>query len=61
MSDGLADHPPGQLVIATAGHIDHGKTALLRAMTAFDAAAPEERGGASRSSRLAHLALADGS
>ena len=36
--------PPRTLVIATAGHIDHGKTALVRALTGIDAdRLPEEK------------------
>ncbi len=31
MSDGIQD-----LVLGTAGHIDHGKTALVRALTGID-------------------------
>ena len=38
----LGDWPP--LVISTAGHIDHGKTALVRALTSIDTdRLPEER------------------
>jgi selenocysteine-specific elongation factor len=37
-------HPARTLVIATAGHIDHGKTTLVRALTGIDAdRLPEEK------------------
>ncbi len=37
-------HSPRTLVIATAGHIDHGKTTLVRALTGIDAdRLPEEK------------------
>jgi selenocysteine-specific elongation factor len=37
-------HPPRTLVIATAGHIDHGKTTLVRALTGIDTdRLPEEK------------------
>ncbi len=42
MSAGAADAPPG--IIGTAGHVDHGKTALVRALTGVDTdRLPEER------------------
>ena len=42
--DLLLSHPPRTLVIATAGHIDHGKTTLVRALTGIDAdRLPEEK------------------
>jgi selenocysteine-specific elongation factor len=49
-------------VIATAGHIDHGKTALLRALTGIDAdRLPEERArGMTIDVGYAHMALDDG-
>ena len=50
------------LVIGTAGHIDHGKTTLLRALTGIDAdRLPEERRrGMTIDVGYAHLALDDG-
>jgi selenocysteine-specific elongation factor len=50
------------LVIGTAGHIDHGKTSLLRALTGIDAdRLPEEqRRGMTIDVGYAHLALPDG-
>ncbi len=50
------------LVVGTAGHIDHGKTALLRALTGMDAdRLPEERRrGMTIDVGYAHLALGDG-
>src|SRR5689334_9677798 len=51
------------VVIGTAGHIDHGKTSLLRALTGIDAdRLPEERArGMTIDVGYAHLTLADGS
>ncbi len=51
------------VAIGTAGHIDHGKTALLRALTGIDAdRLPEERRrGMTIDVGYAHLALPDGS
>jgi selenocysteine-specific elongation factor len=51
------------VVIGTAGHIDHGKTTLLRALTGVDAdRLPEERRrGMTIDVGYAHLALEDGS
>ncbi len=51
------------VVIGTAGHIDHGKTTLLRALTGIDAdRLPEERRrGMTIDVGYAHLALDDGS
>lgn len=50
------------LVVGTAGHIDHGKTTLLRALTGIDAdRLPEERRrGMTIDVGFAHLALDDG-
>jgi selenocysteine-specific elongation factor len=50
------------VVVGTAGHIDHGKTTLLRALTGIDAdRLPEERQrGMTIDVGYAHLALADG-
>jgi selenocysteine-specific elongation factor len=51
------------VVVGTAGHIDHGKTTLLRALTGIDAdRLPEERErGMTIDVGFAHLALDDGS
>jgi selenocysteine-specific elongation factor len=51
------------VVVGTAGHIDHGKTALLQALTGIDAdRLPEERRrGITIDVGYAHLTLADGS
>jgi selenocysteine-specific elongation factor len=51
------------VVVGTAGHIDHGKTTLLRALTGIDAdRLPEERArGMTIDVGYAHLALPDGS
>ena len=51
------------VVVGTAGHIDHGKTALLRALTGIDAdRLPEERRrGMTIDVGYAHLELPDGS
>jgi selenocysteine-specific elongation factor len=50
------------LVVGTAGHIDHGKTTLLHALTGIDAdRLPEERArGMTIDVGYAHLALQDG-
>jgi selenocysteine-specific elongation factor len=54
--------PGPTVVIGTAGHIDHGKTALLRALTGIDAdRLPEERArGMTIDVGYAHLAFDDG-
>src|SRR5450755_464600 len=51
------------VVVGTAGHIDHGKTALLRALTGIDPdRLPEERRrGMTIDVGYAHLQLPDGS
>src|SRR5258705_14023571 len=51
------------VVIGTAGHIDHGKTTLVRALTGIDAdRLPEERRrGMTIDVGYAHLRLADSS
>jgi selenocysteine-specific elongation factor len=50
------------VVVGTAGHIDHGKTSLLRALTGIDAdRLPEERArGMTVDVGYAHLDLSDG-
>jgi selenocysteine-specific elongation factor len=50
------------LVIGTAGHIDHGKTSLVSALTGMDTdrLAEEKRRGISIDLGFAHLTLADG-
>ncbi len=57
-----APGPPMSIVVGTAGHIDHGKTTLLRALTGIDAdRLPEERRrGMTIEVGYAHLALPDG-
>src|ERR1700722_911065 len=47
------------IVIGTAGHIDHGKTALVKALTGIDAdrLAEEKRRGITIDLGFAHLAL----
>src|SRR5215207_11416634 len=51
-----------RVVVGTAGHIDHGKTTLLRALTGIDAdRLPEEqRRGMTIDVGYAYLELADG-
>ena len=53
---------PAELVIGTAGHIDHGKTALVRALTGIDTdrLAEEKQRGISIDLGFAHLALPNG-
>jgi selenocysteine-specific elongation factor len=55
--------PAPSVVIGTAGHIDHGKTTLLRALTGIDAdRLPEERRrGMTIDVGYAHLSMPDGS
>jgi selenocysteine-specific elongation factor len=52
-----------RLVLGTAGHIDHGKTALVRALTGIDTdrLREEKRRGITIELGFAHLALPDGS
>jgi len=52
-----------RIVIGTAGHIDHGKTALVRALTGIDTdrLAEERRRGITIELGFAHLPLPDGS
>lgn len=51
------------IIIGTAGHIDHGKTALVKALTGIDADRLEEekRRGITIDLGFAHLEVADGS
>jgi selenocysteine-specific elongation factor len=53
---------PGGLVVGTAGHIDHGKTALVRALTGIDTdrLAEEKKRGISIDLGFAHLTLPNG-
>lgn len=50
------------MIIGTAGHIDHGKTALVKALTGIDTdrLAEEKRRGITLELGFAHLTLADG-
>src|SRR5574338_915102 len=52
-----------RVVIGTAGHIDHGKTSLVRALTGVDTdrLGEEKRRGITIELGFAHLALPDGS
>jgi ribosome small subunit-dependent GTPase A len=52
-----------RIVLGTAGHIDHGKTALVRALTGVDTdrLREEKRRGITIELGFAHLALPDGS
>jgi len=60
------EHPPmtspRQFVLGTAGHIDHGKTALIRALTGIDTdRLPQEKErGITIDFGIAHLTLDDG-
>ena len=58
----MAAERPMAVVVGTAGHIDHGKTTLLRALTGIDAdRLPEEkRRGMTIDVGYAHLDLEDG-
>ena len=48
------------IVIATAGHIDHGKSALVRALTGIDPdRLKEERGGITIDLGFAHVEAGD--
>ncbi len=60
MSDSNMTVPRG-LVIGTAGHIDHGKTSLVRALTGIDTdrLAEEKRRGISIDLGFAHLTIDD--
>src|SRR4051794_5691182 len=61
MSDSSMDRPCG-VVVGTAGHIDHGKTALVGALTGTDTdrLAEEKRRGISIDLGFAHVALPNG-
>ena len=61
MSDSNITAPRG-LVVGTAGHIDHGKTSLVRALTGIDTdrLAEEKRRGISIDIGFAHLTLPGG-
>ena len=61
MSDSNMNEPRG-LVAGTAGHIDHGKTSLVRALTGIDTdrLAEEKRRGISIDIGFAHLTLDTG-
>ena len=61
MSDINMSGPRG-FVIGTAGHIDHGKTSLIRALTGIDTdrLAEEKKRGISIDLGFAHLTLPDG-
>ena len=54
---------PRRIVLGTAGHIDHGKTALVRALTGVDTdrLREEKRRGITIELGFAHLPLPDGS
>jgi selenocysteine-specific elongation factor len=54
--------PASEIVIGTAGHIDHGKTSLVRALTGIDTdrLAEEKRRGISIDLGFAHTSLPDG-
>lgn len=60
--DGAADGAAPSLTVGTAGHIDHGKTALVRALTGRDTdrLAEERRRGMSIELGYAELELGDG-
>lgn len=61
MSDSSMQSPNG-LVVGTAGHIDHGKTSLVRALTGIDTdrLAEEKKRGISIDLGFAHMTLPDG-
>ncbi len=60
MSEGVTNS--AHIVIGTAGHIDHGKTSLVRALTGIDTdrLAEEKRRGISIDLGFAHMALESG-
>ena len=53
---------PPEIVVGTAGHIDHGKTSLIRTLTGIDTdrLAEEKRRGISIDLGFAHLPLPSG-
>jgi selenocysteine-specific elongation factor len=61
MADGTMN-ASAEIVIGTAGHIDHGKTALVRALTGIDTdrLAEEKRRGISIDLGFAHMELPNG-
>ena len=61
-SDRPAGTPGRRLVVGTAGHIDHGKTALVRALTGIDTdrLKEEKARGITIELGFAHLELGDG-
>jgi selenocysteine-specific elongation factor len=61
MTEGFASDPAPSLTVGTAGHIDHGKTALVRALTGRDTdrLAEERRRGMSIELGYAELALGE--
>ncbi len=61
MSDSITEAPQG-IVVGTAGHIDHGKTSLVHALTGIDTdrLAEEKRRGISIDLGFAHLTLPSG-
>src|SRR6266851_335113 len=48
------------MIIGTAGHIDHGKTSLVKALTGIDRLKEEKRRGITLELGFAHLQLLDG-
>lgn len=61
MSDSSMDRPSG-VIVGTAGHIDHGKTALVTTLTGIDTdrLAEEKRRGISIDLGFAHVGLPNG-
>jgi selenocysteine-specific elongation factor len=58
----MVNRPQRGLIVGTAGHIDHGKTSLIRALTGIDTdrLAEEKRRGISIDLGFAHLNLPNG-
>jgi selenocysteine-specific elongation factor len=56
----MISHAMKSIIIGTAGHIDHGKTALVKALTGIDAdrLAEEKRRGITIDLGFAHMDLA---